>query len=67
MVLGNVEDERCFFKKKFMKSKLKNKLTNHLNLVVRMFVQKQYSMDIYPFGDAIKNWWDRKQRYVEDV
>ncbi len=50
-----------------MKSKLKNKLTNHLNLVVRMFVQKQYSMDIYPFGDAIKNWWDRKQRYVEDV
>jgi len=51
----------------FMKSKVRNKLTNHLNLVVRMFVQKQYSMDIYPFGDAIKNWWDRKQRYVEDV
>jgi hypothetical protein len=37
MVLGNVRDERCFSNLRFMKSKLKNKLTTHLDLVVKMF------------------------------
>jgi hypothetical protein len=32
-----------------------------------MFAQKHYSMDIYPFGDVIKDWQDSKQRYVEDA
>jgi len=50
-----------------MKSKIRNKLTNHFNLVVKMFAQKHYSMDIYPFGDVIKDWQDSKQRYVEDA
>jgi hypothetical protein len=35
-------------------------LTNHFVLVVRMFVQDHYSMDIFQFGDAIKDWQDRK-------
>jgi len=51
----------------FMKSKIRNKLTNHFNLIVKMFAQKHYSMDIYPFGDVIKDWQDSKQRYVEDA
>ncbi len=39
MVLGNVEDERTFSTLTFMKSKLKNQLTTHLDLVVRMYAQ----------------------------
>ncbi len=32
-IVGNVENERCFFMLAFMKSKLYNKLTTHLPLV----------------------------------
>jgi len=39
MVLGNVEDERCFSTLSFVKSKLRNKLTTHLDLVVCMYVE----------------------------
>jgi hypothetical protein len=38
MVLGSVKDERCFFNLGFMKSKLKNISTTHLDLVVKMFI-----------------------------
>ncbi len=41
-VVGNVEDERCFFPFTFMKFKLCNRLTTHLSLVVRLFVQHFY-------------------------
>jgi hypothetical protein len=32
-----------------------------------MFVQDHYSMDIFPFGDVMKDWQDKKQRYLIDV
>jgi hypothetical protein len=38
MIMGNVEDERCLSNLGFMKNKLRNKLTTHFDLVVRMFV-----------------------------
>ncbi len=38
MIMGSVEDERCFSNLGFMKCKLNNKLTTYLDLVVRMFV-----------------------------
>ena len=37
LVLGFVEDERCFSNLKFLKSCQRNKLEKHLPLVVRMF------------------------------
>jgi hypothetical protein len=37
MVLSNVKDEQCFSIMSFMKSKLKNKLGNHVDLIVKMF------------------------------
>jgi hypothetical protein len=37
MVLGNVKDEQCFSIMSFMKSKLKKKLGNHVDLIVKMF------------------------------
>jgi hypothetical protein len=35
MIMGVVEDEKCLFNIGFMKSKLWNRLTTHLDLVVR--------------------------------
>jgi hypothetical protein len=37
MVLGNVEDEYVFSNLSFVKSKLQNCLTKHLNLVVNKY------------------------------
>ncbi len=39
MVLGSVEDERTFSTLTFMKSKLRNHLTTHFDLVVKMYAQ----------------------------
>jgi hypothetical protein len=60
MVLGNVEDEHCFSTLSFMKSKLWNQLTTHLDLVVKMFAQDHYILDTFPFED----WVDNKIRYA---
>ncbi len=51
MVLGSVEDERCFFTFSFTNSKLRNRLIIHLNLVVHMYAQKNYFLENFPvFG-----------------
>jgi hypothetical protein len=39
-IIGNVEDEKYFSTLAFMKSKLRNKLTTHLLIVVCMFAQQ---------------------------
>jgi hypothetical protein len=44
MVLGSVEDERTFSTLTFMKSKLRNRLTTHLDLVVRMYAQDFFTL-----------------------
>ncbi len=44
MVLGSVEDERTFSTLTFMKSKLRNQLTTHLDLVVRMYAQDFFTL-----------------------
>jgi hypothetical protein len=49
MVLGSVEDERIFSNVNFLKLKLCNWLTIHLDLVVKMFAQKFYHLDFFPF------------------
>jgi hypothetical protein len=54
MIIGNVEDEQIFSIVFFMKFKLRNKLTNHFDLVVKIFVHDQYSIDTFPFGNLIK-------------
>jgi hypothetical protein len=48
-VVGSVEDERCFSILVFMKSKLHNRLTTHLLLVVQMFVQDFYIIQLSNF------------------
>jgi hypothetical protein len=44
MVLSNVEDERCFFNMSFMKRKLKNQLTTHLDLMWCKCIHKAFTL-----------------------
>jgi hypothetical protein len=55
MVLGNVEETRCFSNLFFMKSKLRNRLITHLDLMVQMYAQSFYTMEIFPFIAIIKS------------
>jgi len=56
MVLNSMEDERCFSNLSFMKSKLRSRLTTHLDLVVKMYAQSFYTMEIFPFIVTIRSW-----------
>ncbi len=53
MVLESVENKQCLPTLSFIKSKLKSRLTTHLDLVVRMFSQYHYLMNIFPFGKGV--------------
>ncbi len=52
-ILGLVEGERTFSNLAFMKSKLFNKLTTHLDLCVPMFTQNVYNVSIFPYDAAL--------------
>jgi hypothetical protein len=53
MIVGNVEDERCLSNMGFMKRKLKNRLTTHLDMVVNMFAQLFFTLNIFPFVTTV--------------
>jgi hypothetical protein len=44
--MANTKDKRCFNNLRSMKSKLKNMLTTHLDLVVKMFAQKKFTLTL---------------------
>jgi hypothetical protein len=54
-VVDSVEDERCFLILAFMKSKLCNRLTTHLPLIVHMFVQRFYTIENFPTNNALSS------------
>jgi hypothetical protein len=57
IILGSIKDEWCVFQLCFLfKSNLEKTWTNHLDLVVMIFGQDHYSMNTFPFEDAIKHW-----------
>ncbi len=60
MVLGNVEDERTLSTFIFMKSKLRNRLTTHLDLVVKMYTQDFFTLQGFPFYMVIIEWNEKK-------
>jgi hypothetical protein len=62
-VIGLVEDEQCFFTLTFMKTKLKNQLTKHLELFIWMFNQKFFTTQNFSFQLGIHNWKESKIRY----
>jgi hypothetical protein len=55
-VIGSMEDELCFNMFNFMKTKLRNKLMTHLDLVTRMFGQKLYTLENFLYNQAIEKW-----------
>jgi hypothetical protein len=59
-ILGSVEDERTFSTLNYMKSKVRNNLQEHLDLVVRMYGQNFYDLKSYPIHDAISKWKEVK-------
>jgi hypothetical protein len=65
-IMGSVEDERCFFNLRFMKSKLRNTLTTHLDLVVKMFAQKFFTLNTFPFVVAMSSWTIAKSHHGVD-
>jgi len=64
--MGSVEDERCFSNQGFMKSKLRNRLTTHLDLVVKMFVQNSFTSNTFPFVVAMSSWTIAKSHHGVD-
>jgi hypothetical protein len=63
MVVGSVEDEKTLSIVRFMKSKLGNCLTTHLDLVVQMYAQKFYKLETSPFYTIIKEWGKKKLHF----
>jgi len=51
--MGSVEDERTFSTLKFIKTRLRNRLCEHLDLVVCMFARPFYTIDTFPYDDVI--------------
>jgi len=43
-------------------TKLQNWFCDHLNLVVHMFAQPFYTVDMFPYDDAIMAWTNEKER-----
>ena len=61
MVLGSVQDERTFSTVFFMKSRLINRLTTHLKLVVGMKAQSFYTLFNFPYDEAYQTWKSAKR------
>jgi hypothetical protein len=61
-VIGSVEDERTFSNLTFIKSKLRNKLTSNLETVMRLYGQKIFSIEDFPYQDVIDNWLEKERR-----
>jgi hypothetical protein len=55
-VLGSVENECCFLVVAFMKNKLRNRLTCHLDLCTCFYTQQFYNIENFPYEEAMM-WW----------
>ena len=63
-VMDSIEDERTFSTLNYMKSKVRNNLDDHLDLVVYMFGQSFYDLKTFSMQDAISKWKDVKTHYA---
>jgi hypothetical protein len=61
-IMGSVEDDKIFSTLMFMKTRFRNQLCEHLDLVVGRFAQPFYIVDTFPYDDAITAWIDEKER-----
>jgi len=56
IIMGSVEDDKCFSNLGLMKSKLRNRLITHLDSVVKMFPQKFFTLNTLRFVVAMSSW-----------
>ena len=56
MVLSSVEDKQTFSTLSFMKNKLRNRLSNHLLLVIAMHAQEFYSLVDFSYNTTYNDW-----------
>jgi hypothetical protein len=64
-VLGLVEDE-CwtFFMFSFMESKLKKCFNNHFHIIVGMYFQTLYNLNIFPYDATFRDWKEQKPKQI---
>jgi hypothetical protein len=63
MVLGSVQDERTFSTITFLKTRVRNKLTTHLSLIMGMKTRPFFSIDSFPYDVAYNSWRDACKRH----
>jgi hypothetical protein len=55
-VMGSVEDEQTFSTLSLMKSKLKNRLNEHLHMIVGMYSQTFFTLNTFPYDTFFNDW-----------
>ncbi len=58
LVLESIEDEQTFSTFTFMKDKLRNRLSLHLDTIVPMFTHEFYIQENFPYEEIIIAWKD---------
>jgi len=68
-VLGSVEDERLFSSVGFLKSKLRNNLEEHIQIIVGMFAQRIYTLETFPYQRVFDDWFvtGGRGRYLASI
>lgn len=56
-VIGSVEDERLFSAVKFLKSKLRASLDDHLQVAVGMYAQRIFTLESFPYQKVFDDWF----------
>ncbi len=62
-----MKDEWTFSTLAYIKNKLKIHLTMHLDMVIKMYAQKLYSLGTFLFYIIIWDWQTNKRQYCVDL
>jgi hypothetical protein len=54
--MGSVEDEQTFSTLSLMKSKLKNRLNEHLHMIVGMYSQTFFTLNTFLYDTFFNDW-----------
>ncbi len=63
-VLGSIENECCLSVVAFMKNKLRNRLTCHLDLCLCFYAQQFYNIENFPYEEAMTLWKNKRALIV---
>lgn len=65
MVLRSVQDERTFNTLSFMNTKVRNQLTTHFPIVIRMKCRSFYNLFDFPYNKAYESWKEQTNRMCD--